>query len=644
VSSAALTDNEQTPNCARKTRDLIGQAVLSLVFFALLFLYLWQVVDPRLIYSIGTITNFPVFFTGWDFFTSQVVHAGGVVAYLSALLSQLFYYAWAGALVITLQAWLLAACTGYLLRSAGVPGSRWLRFAPPLLVLAAYNQYSYHFPTTMALLAALLCACLYVAVASRLRPGETPARIGKTMTLFLVLSIVAYLAAAGAYLLFGVLCVIYELASRSRRAGLLEVPVLLLLPCVAAVGVFHSSVADAYTELLPLAWKILGWHSRMHMIGTVYALYLLVPAALLSGALGRYLVRRWQAARRNDGSKKTAVHKPQRHIRFPPAVQWAAQFVVILGLGTGVALVSHNSQEETRLAVHYYACHRMWPQVLQAGAGQLTNRFVLPAVNRALYQTGRLSTNMFSCPQHPDALLPTGDDRVLLYWNKFDALIDLGLLNLAEKNFIECMETFGEHPAFLQRLALINLAKGEIETARVFLGALSRTLFHRAWARHYLALLQSDPDLATDAEIQQMRAVCLKADSVAAFFDKETMLTALLQSNSHNRMAFEYLMAWYMTTKQVAKVAEAVHYMNDLKYTEIPPLYQEAICVYIYAQRKPVQLFGRTINPQTQQQIEQFSQVLRRYGKDKSAALPELAAKYRGSYFLYHMYGPAPLE
>jgi hypothetical protein len=614
------------------------------VFFALLYVYLWQVVDLRLIYSIGTITNFPVFFTGWDFFLSRMVHAGGTVSYLSALLSQLFYYAWAGALVITLQAWLLAACTGYLLQSAGVPGSRWLRFVPPLLVLAAYNQYSYHFPTTMALLTALLGACLYVALVSRLRPGETSAHFGKTMTLFLLLSVVVYLAAAGAYLLFGVLCVIYELAFRSYRVGLLEAPVVLLLPYAAAVGVFRPSVVDAYTELLPLSWKISDSPSRMHMIETVYALYLLVPAALLLWTLVRYPLGRWRKARQNDGAKKTGVRKPSRRLPYHPAVKWAAQLVIILALGATVAFVSHDGQEKTRLMVHYYACHRMWPQVLQAGAGQLTNRFVLPAVNRALYHTGRLSTHMFSCPQHPDALLPTGDDRMLLYWSKFDTLTDLGLMNLAEKDFIECMETFGEHPAFLQRLALINLAKGEIETARVFLGALRRTLFFSAWAQHYLTLLASDPSLSTDAEIQEMRAVCLKTDSTATFWDKESLLTALLQNNSHNRMAFEYLMAWYLANRQVGKVVEAVHYMNDLNYTEIPPLYQEAICVYVYAQRKPVQLFGRTINPQTRQQIEQFSQILKRYGRDKAAAQPELAAKYRGSYFLYHMYGPAPLE
>jgi len=638
-------------------RDATGQAVLSLTFFALLFLYLWQVVDLRLIYSIGATTNFPVFFKGWGFFHEQIVHAGGAVTYLSALLSQLFYSAWAGALVVTGQAWLLAACTGYLLRSTGVPGARWLRFAPPMLVLAAYNQYAYHFPTTLALLTALLFACLYIAVVSRHPAGarHQEKRLksfdGLAVALLLVLSIVVYPVAAGAYLLFGVLCAIYELLVRSRRVGLLMIALVLVFPYAAAHWVFDRSVADAYTELLPVSWKLTGSRSRTHMIGTVYALYLLLPAALLIWGLSDGLFRRWREARTDAKPKETRTSKPQSaarrpppHRLFGPLVKWAAPSLVILGLGAAVAAVSHDGQQKTLLAVHYYACHRRWPEVLRTAVKQPAHPLVLTAVNRALYHTGRLGSDMFRYPQHPDALLQTGDDHVLVCWHKFDTLIDLGLMNLAEKNLTECMETFGAHPMILQRLALINMVRGRTDTARVFLGALDRTLFHSAWARHYLALLQSDPVLSTDARIQQMRTVCLRTDSTASFFSKEQMLAALLNDDSHNRMAFEYLMAWYLVTKQVGKVAEGIRYMNDLDYAEIPRLYQEAICVYAYGQRKPIQLSGRTISPQVQQQIERFSQIFNRHQRDKRAAFPELAAAYGGSYFLYHMYGLTPLE
>jgi hypothetical protein len=687
---------EPTGKSRRNIGDVLGQVTLSLLFFGFFFVWLWRVVDLRLIYSIGATTNFPVFFKGWDFFHDQMLHAGGAVSYVSALLSQFFYYSWAGALVVTLQAWLLAACTGYLLAGAGVPGARWLRFGPPLLVLAAYNQYSYYFPTTMAALTALLFACLYIAGVSRRRARtQTPDSAGKSrdewaLALFVALSVLVYPVAAGAYLLFGALCILYELLFHSRRVGLLAVGIVLVLPYVAAVWVFDFRVVDAYTELLPISWKLRGWQSRTHMLGTVHALYLLVPTVLLLWGLGRarfrYLrgviphgrrkvaapprdldsvrpvassrLKKWRSAvgtpaedssRVSVSARAYVLQRAARRLSahrtaYFAAMRWTAQFLVVLGLAVALAATSHDAGQKTRRAVHYYACRRRWPEALQAAAGQPADPFVLMAVNRALYHTGRLDRDMFAFPQQPGALLPTGDDKVLVYWNKFDTLIDLGLMNLAEKNLTECMETFGAHPLILQRLALVNLATGKTATARVFLGALERTLFYSAWARHYLTLLSSDPELVTDPDIRRLRAVRLRTDSSTAFFDREKMLTTLLQDNGHNRMAFEYLMAWYMVTKQVAKVAEGIRYLDALDYREIPALYQQALCVYAYGQGKPLQLLGRTIHPQVQQQIEQFSQTFNRYQRDKRAAFPELAATYGGSYFLYHIYGLASLE
>ena len=75
-------------------------------------------------------------------------------------------------------------------------------------------------------------------------------------------------------------------------------------------------------------------------------------------------------------------------------------------------------------------------------------------------------------------LLITGDDHVVLYWHAFDTLMDLGLVNLAEKNLTECLETFGEHPLILERLATVNLVKGRTDAARIYLGVLRKTLFH----------------------------------------------------------------------------------------------------------------------------------------------------------------------
>jgi len=74
---------------------------MLLPFFALSFVYLWLVVEPRLIYySMGTIlSNAPQFATGWTFLEDSLGTPGGFVAYISGFLSLGFYYSWLGAAI-----------------------------------------------------------------------------------------------------------------------------------------------------------------------------------------------------------------------------------------------------------------------------------------------------------------------------------------------------------------------------------------------------------------------------------------------------------------------------------------------------------------------------------------------------------------
>jgi hypothetical protein len=228
-----------------------------------------------------------------------------------------------------------------------------------------------------------------------------------------------------------------------------------------------------------------------------------------------------------------------------------------------------------------------------------------------------------------------------VYWHKFDTLIDLGLINTAEKNLTECMETFGEQPMILERLALVNLVKGATDTARIYLGALSKMLFYGRWAEDYLARLEADPNLSEDRQIQNLRARYLKKDYTALFYAKEPMLLALLEQNSRNRMAFEYLMAWYMLTKQLDKFMQNIGRLSDLGYAAIPPAYQEALAIYAYPRDKARDY---PISPEVRGRFERFSSIFNRYNRNKVQAADELAREYGKTYFFYYMYALQPAE
>jgi len=636
--------------------------IRTVVFFGLLYLYVWLAVKPCLIYSCGTITNFPIFYKGWAFFQESMSRPGGLLRYVSALLSQLFYYSWAGAIVITAQAWAISACTGWFLRAVAVPGARWWRFVPAILVLTTYTRYTYHLPTMMGALVALLAACLYVSLAggrisdlgfriSDSGRGDNPQSAirnsqSTSLVVFVILSGVSYVVSAAAFLPFAALCVVHELLHRRRYGiGLVYLAFAAIAPYIGGVLVFRVSIIDAYTDVLPLSWQIRGWATREQMVAAAYALYLFPIAGALAGGLWRIMAARKKDATtiptespgraREAKPAKTPAPTTLRRWLGASAVTGTIGSLLLLMAAGGVAFVSLDTRQQARLEVHYYACQRMWPEVLQAARRCPSDYFVMNAVNRALWHTGRFTQDMFSYPQHPDGLLLTGEDHILAYWNKFDTQIDLGLMNAAEKNLTECMETFGEQPMILRRLAMVNMVKGTTDTARIYLGALTKTLFHSRWAKDYLARLETDPNLSGDREIQDLRSRCLKKDYTALFYAKEEMLAALAAQDNHSRMAFEYLMAWYMQTKQLDKFVQNIGRLSEFGYTGIPPLYQEALAIYAYPRGKSGDY---AISREARSRFESFSRVFNKYKTDKTAAMGELAAGYRNSYLFYYIY------
>ncbi|MBN2593846.1 MAG: hypothetical protein JXA81_10090, partial [Sedimentisphaerales bacterium] len=497
--------------------------------------------------------------------------------------------------MVTVQAWFMSVCVNYILKALNLTVLHILRFVPVVIMLIIYTRYTYHFYTTMAFLAALSFLCLY------LKASFTLASDYGRLFVFLIMSAILYYITGSAYLLFALLIVLYELLFKRRLLlGLLCLILAVAIPYVLGVLLFNESVINAFSDSLPFSWKTLTFESRREAIMAIYILYLFLPLTMLSSALYPKIPgSRIQTCLRSL-SKKTKVST------ISPTLRSLLELFAILAITLATIIFSSNREKRTIFSVHYYACHRMWPQVLKAARNYPDNLFVMNAVNRALYYTGRLGYDMFCWPQRPDVLLPTGEDRILACWHKFDTQIDLGLMNMAERNLNESTQIFGEHPMILKRLALINMVKADYGSARIYLGALSKTLFDSKWADDYLALLQSDPNLSTDDRIQYLRSICPEKDYAAIGYSKEKVLCDLLEKNSQNRMAFEYLTAWYMLTKQLEKCVRSIEHLNDFDYKELPRLYEEALLIYVYGTKKPVQLVGYQPSLKARQQIENF--------------------------------------
>lgn len=611
----------------QKTYDRItGRTIRTFLFFIAFYLYLWLKVDLRCIYhSGGVVTNFPSFYCDWAFFREHLLYPGDPVKYITAFLAQLWYIGWAGALIATLLAWLVFVCTDTIIKALKAPRLRCVSFIGPILLLATYTRYTYHFDTALSLLVGLIFVVLYLKT-TRKKERFSP-------VIFLILTVILYYLGGKSYSIFAVLCGLYECFFNSRvKTGMLYLLLAVSVPYIVEGLILGIGAHDTFVRHLPLSLSL-----EIRMLTTAYALYFLVPTTMLG--LGFYRIINAQIS--INKKLRIGTLKPISAI-LSEIIKTTVLFV-IAALST---ILASDSRVAAMLKIDYYTCHGKWSEVLRIARSYPTSVFTLHMVNRALYHTGRLNSDMFSFPQNSSTLFL--DDIAFIegdiyhsmrkaLWQKFGIYLELGCINYAQYELYSILELFGERPVLLKNLAMINMVKGNYNAARVYLGALSKILFHADWADKYLNNLKSGPALETDEKIQQLRSIMLAHNYGFSKFKTDRMLLDLLETNNQNRMAFEYLMAYYLLEKRCDKIVENLYRLKDYQYYEIPTLYEEAVVIYEYSTQTKVDLNGYKISHATQQRFIDFLKMEKAYAQNKELAFKELAKIYGDSFFLYYL-------
>jgi hypothetical protein len=220
-----------------------------------------------------------------------------------------------------------------------------------------------------------------------------------------------------------------------------------------------------------------------------------------------------------------------------------------------------------------------------------------------------------------------------------DVLFDLGRINESEHLAYESLELFGQRPRILQRLVYIHVLKGLPDAARKFLGVLERSPLHAQWARDCRQQLDADPTLSSVPQVASRRELMLVRDSIGPL-DLETMLQELLERNSQNRMAFEYLMAHHLLTHQLDKIAANVHRLGEFGYSALPRHVEEALLLLLEtSESHHPELEKLTIRPETRRRFTEFLQAFERFGGNPAVAFVALHRDFGDSYFFYHTFG-----
>ena len=417
---------------------------------------------------------------------------------------------------------------------------------------------------------------------------------------------------------------------------------------------FDLSFADACGGLMlvPKHWLGVPTHLALsYGIRISFALFFPVSLGILAW---RHQVPS-QAADRTDAEDTQTVPDNAGSEREWERFRWAlplVAFAVFL-----IAIDTMLFDLSTKCLLHMVCCaeDRRWEEVLAWServprSDPVLNDIRLKfQVNRALYHMGQLPDRMFAYPQLVNSpTLALVNENVTAMARATprqcsEILFDLGRINEAEHMASEALEIYGDWPGILKRLIRINVLKARPAAAKRFLTVMEYSLLYGDWARQVARQLDEDATLSSDPAVASRRALMVQRDSVGIATNLEDMLLDLLEANPRNQMAFEYLMAHYLLTRQIDKVVANLHRLEEFHYEGIPRHYEEALVLKMdrdEGEGRKVELGEWQVRPETQYRFRAFTESLRPFPpRQAEKAYRTLHADFGDSYYFFFVFG-----
>ena len=212
-----------------------------------------------------------------------------------------------------------------------------------------------------------------------------------------------------------------------------------------------------------------------------------------------------------------------------------------------------NFKAEKVMQYDFMATHQQWNRILETvNREKPNNQIGVTVQNLALAMHGMLLDHMFEYNQNGIAgLLPDVKEDATSPIPTAEAFYQLGMVNVAQRTVFEAQEAildFQKSGRCYKRLAQTNLINGQYEVARKYLSALQKTFFYRDWANETLQLLGNEEAITRHPEYGRLRQMAYKDDSYFSDHVTPEMLESLYYTNTDNRLAYQYLLAYYMLT------------------------------------------------------------------------------------------------
>ena len=524
----------------------------------------------------------------WAYFAETVSVPGGFSDYLGRFLSQFFYHAWSGALILAgllvlIRAFLRRICT----RKDAIIGAA--TFLPSILLMMVMCL---RFPTVSLLTA--FCLTLVAVLAVK---GIRSTKARRIWTLILIP--VLYLLLGSLAALFAAIVAIQE---HNWRFGVVALLVAIACPLVASL-IFPYPLGRLFYGLS--YYKV---HVQMPVWPWVAAVVAAAVVALAESPVPA-------------GNDRT----------------WRVAYAAIVIFAVPAVLLCSSRNDEQSLRYNSLAGKRAWNRIVTEATRRAPKTYGETAcLNLALCKTGHLGGHMFEFRQDgPETLLPNENTPHHDGLSTAEIFYQLGMVNNARRYCFEALNAIPDYqksaPVF-KLLAEISLVNENFEMARKYLTSLSHTLFYRRWANERIALLKDPAGPFVPNEYIEKRYERYKGeDYIFDYNHADFSLRQLLVEHPGNLTALNYLLAWNLLQKYTGEFVAACPF--EAFTSTVPKAWQEGFVLDWNRSGYPADDLPEFITPALAARFEAFT-------RDFNANVPLAAMqeRYGDTYWFYYFF------
>lgn len=490
-------------------------------------------------YHIHYQEHMQLFRFGADYFRESMAVPGGLGDWIGGFLVQFFYYAPAGALILSALLGLVQFLTWKNMEKGSFSAYP-LSFLPAVAMFLFYCDENALVSAAVALTASLTLSFALMKIR----------RAGLRGAITVLLMPVMYMLFGSISIVVPIVVCIRSVIRKDDMKSILSFSAAAVLMAIALP--LSARACFPY----PLERLIFGvhyhrYHNAVPLI--VWISVLLVPSSMLLATV------------------------------FTKDKLAAAGLALVILPAACLAPMFADLEKERLFGYDFMARMGQWNKILATSDRHAPDSpIAVECTNLALAKTGHMSSDMFIFFQNgPAGLLPEFTRDHFSPVPTGTVYYHLGMINTAQTFFFEAQEgipDFQKSARLTQMLAKTNLINGDYEVARKYVGALKQTLFYRKWAKETEKLLDNPGLIAQVPEYAYLRSVRIKDhDFMFSQEEMDSMLGLLYVENDSNTMAMDYLLAWCLLRKDLPRFFEC-HKLLKKGYDARH--YQEAVILY----------------------------------------------------------------